>query len=138
MYDSFLVSVSSDWIYVRERQEIEGEMTHVDGGYNPFTPSFETSFTPMYLHYPRKAWKIRRGGEPRRCDRIGECGQRNRSGEGVLIIRKRRDRLSIFQSMMETFGFFMSHLFESRIHPHRLRAQVSNVCFTLKFGLDFV
>ena len=111
MYDSFLVSVSSSWVCVRERRRRE-KRTHIDSGYNPFTSSFETSFTPMGVHDPRKAQKGSGGGEPRWRDKIGEHVRGKGGGEGVLIIYKRREGHPIFQGVVQVLGLVMSNLFE--------------------------
>jgi len=120
MYDSFLVSVSSSCERVRDRGGNERKGTHIDIGYNSFTSSFETSFTPMGVNDPREPEKVSGGGEPRRCDKIGEHGRRKRSGEGVLVICKWGERHSVFQSVMEVFGLIVGDLFEHSHHEFEL------------------
>ena len=79
------------------------------------------------------------GGEPRRSDKIGEHGWRKGSGEGVLVIRKRGERHSILQSVMEIFRLIMSNFFEYGHHEFELVLRHDNGgrkvwLFSLSFG----
>lgn len=120
MYDSFLVSVSSSYRCVRRRHGVKTKKTYINGGYNPFTPCFETSFTPMREHNPPKTQKMGGGREPRRCDKIGKHGWGKWSREGVLVIRKWGEGHPVFQSVMEIFGLVVSDLLEYGHHQFKL------------------
>ena len=74
----------------------------------------------MWVHNPCKAQKGGGGGEPRWCNKIGEHGRRKGGGEGVLVVRKRGERHSIFQSVMEIFGLVVSNLLEYSHHEFKL------------------
>ena len=53
--------------------------TDVDGGYNPFAPSFKAPFTLMRVHNPRKTEEMRGAGSQE-----GVIKSANIDGEEVL------------------------------------------------------